>query len=144
MLVFSLQTQASHLMGGQITSKNIGGLTYEVTLTLYRDTLGIPMYPTEDIYYQDSLGSSTIALHTLSYTNVISIGNGVEKYEYIDTITFPVSGRYRAWTANCCRNAAIINIPNASSYGMYLDVDIFADNTNSSPVFLNEPITVAQ
>lgn len=144
MLVFSLQTQASHLMGGQITSKNIGGLTYEVTLTLYRDTLGIPMYPTEDIYYQDSLGSSTIALHTLPYTNVISIGNGVEKYEYIDTITFPVSGRYRAWTANCCRNAAIINIPNASSYGMYLDVDIFADNTNSSPVFLNEPITVAQ
>jgi hypothetical protein len=131
-------------MGGQITSKNIGGLTYEVTLTLYRDTLGIPMYPTEDIYYQDSLGSSTIALHTLSYTNVISIGNGVEKYEYIDTITFPVSGRYKAWTANCCRNAAIINIPNASSYGMYLDVDIFADNTNSSPVFLNEPITVAQ
>ena len=27
---------------------------------------------------------------------------------------------------------------------MYLDVDIYADNTNSSPVFLNEPITVAQ
>lgn len=142
MLLFTLQTQASHLMGGQMTSRNIGGLTYEVTLTLYRDTLGIPMYATEDIHYND-LVSFTV-LHTLPYTNMINIGNGVEKYEYIDTITFPTPGKYRAYTENCCRNAAIINIPNAGGYGMYLDVDIYADSTNSSPVFLNEPITVAQ
>ena len=142
--VFTLQTQATHLMGGQITSKNIGGLTYQVTLTLYRDTLGISMYPTEDIYYQDSLGITTIAMHTLSYTNMYPLGNGVEKYEYIDTITFPVVGRYEVWTSNGNRNAAIINIPNANFFGMYLDVTIYADSTNSSPVFLNDPTTVAQ
>ena len=57
----TIQMQASHLMGGQMTSKNIGGLTYEVTLTLYRDTLGIPMYQTETINYLDSNGVFTFS-----------------------------------------------------------------------------------
>ena len=88
MLVFSLQTQASHLMGGQITSKNIGGLTYEVTLTLYRDTLGIPMYPTETIMYLDSSGG-VLSTHVRPYdTVVVNIGNGVERYRFVDTVTF--------------------------------------------------------
>lgn len=143
-LLTVMTTNASHLMGGQITSRNIGGLTYEVTLTLYRDTVGIPMYLTETINYQDSLGVSIIASHTLPINNMVNIGNGVERYQFIDTITFPNAGNYRAYYTNCCRNAAILNIPNASSYGLYLDVDIFADSTNSSPVFLNEPITIAQ
>ena len=127
LVVFSLQTQASHLMGGQITSKNIGGLTYEVTLTLYRDTLGIPMYTSETINYLDSTGG-ILASHIRTYdTNIVNIGNGVERYQFIDTITFFVPGTYKAYYTNCCRNAAIINIPNASGFGMYLDVNIFAD-----------------
>lgn len=143
-LFSALQSNATHLMGGQITSKNIGGLNYEVTLTLYRDTLGIPMYSTETIGYLDSSGV-ILTSHTIPYdTNIVHIGNGVERYQFIDTIAFATSGKYKAFYTNCCRNAAILNIPNASAYGMYLDVDILVDSTNSSPVFLNEPITVAQ
>ena len=37
MLAFGF-ANASHLMGGNITSRNIGGLTYETTLTAFRDT----------------------------------------------------------------------------------------------------------
>jgi len=147
-VVFTLQTQASHLMGGQMTSKNIGGLTYEITLTLYRDTLGIPMSATQIIAYTDSTGNyvNTFPSHTINYDSslTINIGNGVERYIFKDTVTFPYIGKFRASMENCCRNAAILNLPNPSSNSLWLDVDIAADPSNSSPVFLNEPITVAQ
>jgi hypothetical protein len=145
--VFSIQTQASHLMGGQITTSQNSGLYYLVKLTLYRDSLGIPMSPTQQITYTDSTGNFIIATHTVSYvigSFPVNIGNGVERYEFQDTITFPYAGKFKAFTSNCCRNAAILNLPNPSSNSLWLDVDITADPSNSSPVFLNEPITVAQ
>jgi len=146
--LLGIQTQASHLMGGQITSKNIGGLTYEITLTLYRDTLGIPMSSTQIIAYTDSTGNyvNTFPSHTINYDSSLTtnIGNGVERYVFKDTVTFPYVGKFRAEMENCCRNAAILNLPNPSSNSLWLDVDISADPSNSSPVFLNEPITVAQ
>jgi len=146
--ILGIQTQASHLMGGQITSKNIGGLTYEITLTLYRDTLGIPMSATQIIAYTDSTGNyvNTFPSHTINYDSSLTtnIGNGVERYVFKDTVTFPYVGKFRAEMENCCRNAAILNLPNPSQNSLWLDVDITADPSNSSPVFLNEPITVAQ
>ena len=33
-------------MGGQIVATNLGGYEYEIKLTAYRDTMGIPMSPT--------------------------------------------------------------------------------------------------
>ena len=145
-VLFTLQTQASHLMGGQITSRNLGGLYYEVTLTLYRDSLGIPMGTQQIITYTDSTGNFTIAQHFVNYDTTLTtnIGNGVERYVFVDTITFPFVGKFKASMNNCCRNAAILNLPNPSTNSLYLDVDITADPSNSSPVFLNEPITVAQ
>lgn len=143
-VLFTLQTQASHLMGGQITSRNLGGLYYQVTLNLYRDTLGIPMSTNQTITYTDSTGNFVIATHTVGYIFNGHIGNGVEKYTFTDTITFPFVGKFKAYASNCCRNASILNLPNPSGNSLYLDVDIFADPSNSSPTFLNEPITVAQ
>jgi hypothetical protein len=145
-LLTMLQTQASHLMGGQITSQNTGGLSYQLTLTLYRDSLGIPMSTYQQITYTDSTGNFVIGSHTVTYDSALTanIGNGVERYVFIDTITFPFSGKFKAFASNCCRNAAILNLPNPGSNSLWLDVDIYADPSNSSPVFLNEPITVAQ
>jgi len=133
-------------MGGQITSRNLGGLYYEVTLTLYRDSLGIPMSTYQQITYTDTTGNFVITQHTVNYDSTLTanIGNGVERYVFVDTITFPFVGKFKASMNNCCRNAAILNLPNPSTNSLYLDVDITADPSNSSPVFLNEPITVAQ
>ena len=44
--LISLSTYATHLMGGQIVATNIGGYDYEIKLTAYRDTIGIPMATT--------------------------------------------------------------------------------------------------
>ena len=144
MTFMSLYSSASHLMGGQITARNIGGLTYEVTLTLYRDTLGIPMYTTANVEYFDSL-SMPIMTRIVLVGAPTAIGNGVEKYAYVDTVTFPYAGEFHAQFSDCCRNAAIMNIGSGAGSGsLYLDNIIYADPSNSSPVFLNDPITVAQ
>lgn len=141
-IVLSYSAQASHLMGGQMTSRNIGGLTYEVTLTLYRDTVGIPMYTTAAVNYSDTSGYDSTRI--VSVSAPFNIGNGVERYTYTDTITFPAAGNYSIWWTDCCRNAAILNMSNAGGESLYLNNTLFADSTNSSPVFLNEPITLAQ
>jgi len=141
-LLFSaIAAQASHLMGGQMTSRNIGGLTYEVTLTVYRDTLGIPVYTTANFYYSYASGGFDTS-HIVPVSPVFVFGNGVERYTYTDTIALPFTGTYDMWYDDCCRNAAILNIPAPGSF--HLANKLMADSTNSTPVFLNEPITLAQ
>ena len=130
------------MMGGQMTSRNIGGLTYEVTLTAYRDTLGIPIGTIDQFNYTETGGALWSAIHSVPITNMTVFGNGVEEYTYVDTITFPNGGNFELWFDECCRNAAILNIVN--NFSFYLNNKIFVDPTNSSPVFLNPPITVAQ
>jgi hypothetical protein len=144
LMLIVLQSQATHLMGGQITSqKDSSNLTHEVTLTLYRDTLGIPMPTVATITFTNNFGTFLFTSQA-PVTSVTNIGNGVEKYEFTTLVTFPYYGTFKAYYNECCRNMAIINIPNAGNYSMYLDLQIEVDSTNSSPVFLNDPITLAQ
>jgi hypothetical protein len=134
---------ASHLMGGDITSRNIGGLTYETTLTAFRDTTGIPMYPSATFTYYDASGMVVFTKNpNVSPSN--SIGNGVEMYTYIDTVTFPVAGDYKITWNDCCRNIAILNLPNPGGNSLFLDNQLMVSATNSSPMFLNLPVTLAQ
>jgi hypothetical protein len=141
--ILSLTGKATHLMGGQITSRNLGGLTYEVTLTAYRDTLGIPMYPTTLFNFSDAAATWS-QVDVVSLNGPVVFGNGVEEYTYIDTIIFPAAGSYSVWFEDCCRNCAILNIVNPCSYSFHLYNNISTDAGNSSPVFLNAPITLAQ
>lgn len=146
LIITSLQSNASHLMGGQITARNILGLTYEVTLTLYRDTLGIPISGVAQIDFIDGVTGapmSGLSLYPV-YQPMVSMGNGVEKYAYIDTVTFPYAGSFIAYFSTCCRNASILNLPQPDTRSMFLDAMIWADSTNSTPEFLNDPITLAQ
>ncbi len=135
-------SRATHLMGGQMTSLNIGGLTYEVTITAYRDTLGINMAAIATFNYSGPGSWTQTDYVHLSAPTVF--GNGVEEYTYIDTITFPASGSYSLWYEDCCRNGAILNISNPLGDSFHLYNNLWADSTNSSPVFLNPPIPIAQ
>ena len=95
--LISLSTFASHLMGGQIVATNLGGYEYEIKLTAYRDTMGIPMatYATFQIT-MDSAGvitpitTLTVLADSMSGGLVmgVSAAYGVEVYTYTDTITF--------------------------------------------------------
>ncbi len=139
-------TQASHLMGGQITAGCLGtGFDYQITLTLYRDTLGIPMYSTETVYVSsDTATGAAPDTAVQQLPPAVNFGNGVEEYTYQFNYTFPGPGDYIIYWSNCCRNGAILNLPNPSSNSMALSTIVHVDSCNSTPVFLNPPIPVAQ
>ncbi|MFM8431980.1 MAG: hypothetical protein ACKOA1_04205 [Bacteroidota bacterium] len=86
----------SHLMGGQITAAWLGtGFDYQVTMTLYRDTIGIPMYPTEDINISaDTIAGTSPVIYTINAPPAINFGNGVEEYTYQLNVSFPAAGDY--------------------------------------------------
>ena len=144
LLVFLISTSfsnASHLMGGQMTSRNIGGLTYEVTLTVYRDVTGVLIAPTVDFHFEEVGGAWTI-INSVAVSPAFNFGNGVEEYTYVTVVTFPQSGSFNLWYEDCCRNGALLNVSPNEAFHLYNN--LWADSTNSSPVFLNPPITLAQ
>ena len=143
-LFVSEAAQSSHLMGGQITARQISGLTYEVTMTLYRDTYGIPIGTTGVIRYENAdILTPWTASHTVPNVGAPFI-NATEEYVYIDSVTFPRNGTFTVSYSSCCRNAAILNGPNGgSSFYLHTTFEVNSANPNSTPVFLNKPITVA-
>lgn len=145
-LLSGLSTYASHLMGGQITASWLGtGYDYQITMTLYRDTVGIPMYPSENILISaDTATGSNPTTDTIAVPAAVNFGNGVEEYTYQFNYTFPASGDYVIYWDNCCRNAAILNLNNPGSNSMLLYTKLHVDSANSTPVFLNPPIPIAQ
>ncbi len=144
-LLIGSSSYASHLMGGQITAKQINGLQYQVKLVAYRDTLGIPMYSTATFNYSDNASSWKIS-SIKPHGGAVVLINGVEEYTYTDTINFPAAGSYTVKWDECCRNAAIINMSNPGAESFYLNTIVAVDSvsSNSTPVFLNPPVTLAQ
>jgi hypothetical protein len=130
-------------MGGEIVAQQINGYQYQILMTVYRDTAGIPMQTTAQFNITDSAGTNVTTLNT-PYDSVIS-GNtlpmypyGVEVYFFIDTITFSNSGTYTIGWSNCCRNGAIQNITQPLGQSMFLQtqVTVFDTVNNSTPWFL--------
>ena len=137
---------SSHLMGGQITAAWLGtGNDYQITMTLYRDTVGIPMYSSEYIMISsDTATGANPTTDTVPVPAAVNFGNGVEEYTYQFNYSFPGVGDYVIYWDNCCRNAAILNLPNPGSNSMLLYTRVHVDSANSTPVFLNPPIPIAQ
>ena len=146
---------ATHLMGGELIVQNDQPGDYEILLTLYRDTLGIPMQTTQNIEIYNSSGSvvTTIAcnLDLNAFHPVFGLQNGsvlpffpygVEVYFFTASFQCAIPGEYTASWDNCCRNSAIINLPNASSTDMKLFTNFTVDlvNSYSTPFFMVSPV----
>ncbi|MBK9544080.1 MAG: PKD domain-containing protein [Bacteroidetes bacterium] len=152
---------ASHSMGADLTYRCLGGNSYEVSLSFYRDCVGIQADPFADIIYSSSCyGSFNATLYPIagtgqeispicsSDTTTCSGGSftGIQEYVYTGIITLP--GPCADWNFSynlCCRNLAITNINNPGSTLMYIFATL--DNTiapcNNSPVFSNKPVPFA-
>lgn len=139
--------KATHLMGSQIVSTHISGYTYQIKLTTYRDTLGIPMATSAD-FHINGIGNAFNT--TISTGQDANSGNlmplypyGVEIYYFTDTVTFPDTGTYEITWSNCCRNHAILNMTTPGSEELFLrNVITVTDSStpNSSPLFLVPPV----
>jgi hypothetical protein len=145
LIIVALSGFASHLMGGQITATQISGLTYQVELTLYRDILGINVSNSETVHLKHTTTGNTYTT-VGNHAGAVNLVNGVEEYLYVMAYTFPTTGLYEIRWSSCCRNAAIINSSQPGAEGMVLVNMLLVDTLtgNSSPVFLNPPVVLAQ
>ena len=142
-------------MGGELIVQNDQPGDYEILLTLYRDTLGIPMQTTQNIEIYNSSGSvvTTIScnLDLNAFHPVFGLQNGsvlpffpygVEVYFFTASFQCSIPGEYKASWDNCCRNSAIINLPNATSADMKLFTNFTVDlvDSYSTPFFMVSPV----
>ncbi len=135
---------ASHMMGGQITVEHVSGMDYRVVYTAYRDMTGVPISTIASFSFVDSISGNSFNVSIPYDTAVTVLVPGVEEYVYEAIVTFPNTGSWYVSYEECCRNAAILNMtmPGGESHHFYSIVLI--DSANSTPVFLNPPIVLAQ
>lgn len=158
--IFALasSSEASHIVSADLTYECTGGLTYEVTLKLYRDCGGLALGPFEVINYRsDSCSTNTNLIMFLdtSYevsqvcdsllpsTNCNPSGYlpGIEVYIYTNTIT--LSGYCPDWRFTydeCCRSTAIDNLSSGFRFFTQTTLNNKGGKCNNSPVFKSIPI----
>lgn len=160
LLITSNKARATHAMGSDLTYRCLGGDTYEITLTIYRDCVGSALTPTQNIEIQSA---SCGVPNFISRANRVSIVElsplcpaqqplstcnggplpGVEEHKYSFIYTFPqqCTDWQISWQL-CCRNFAITNSVINTNTRMY--IESFLDNSsvtcNSSPTFTVPPV----
>jgi PKD repeat protein len=163
LLVLSMQTFASHIVGGEFTYKCIGVNRYEFTLNLYRDCLppsqggGNPAALNEDdpafitifngntFYRVDSIPASSSITVPVNFSNDC-INNPpntcINRLQFRYSVTLPASpSGYTILSQRCCRNGSINNISNPGNTGATYQCKIPPSNVacNNSADFLNYP-----
>ncbi|MEL6674322.1 MAG: gliding motility-associated C-terminal domain-containing protein [Bacteroidota bacterium] len=157
---FHQHARATHAMGSDLTYRCLGGNTYEVTLTIYRDCIGSNLTPQQNIaFYSDSCGVATYILKA-NRTSITELSPlcpaqqpfstckggplpGVEEHVYKLTTTLTQScPDWRLSWQLCCRNYAITNSVITPSTRMY--IESFLNNRdvtcNNSPFFTTPPV----
>ena len=143
-LLLSKTAFGSHSMGSDLTYQCLGGNSYEITLSFYRDCAGIDADTGAFIVFQSScFPADSVEIFQIPGTGQeISPAcaaqattcnggtfTGIQEYIYRGIITLP--GPCTDWNISynlCCRNAAITNIQDPSNTQMYIYATL--DNTN--------------
>lgn len=155
-LLFTAPTlQATHIVGGEIYYRCLGGNQYEITMKIYRDCyLGQAGFDDPAylfVYEGNNLYTTLSASPTI--TNIpIVIDNPclvappnvcVEEGVYVFNTTLPASAiGYDLVYQRCCRNNSIDNLQNPGTQGATYWQHIPGSNLatcNSSPYFANFP-----
>ncbi len=154
-LLVSLDTKASHIIGGEIIATKIAPETYEVKLLLYRDCTSFTGFDdpahfslfnaiTNEFISNFAVYSpliENIEIDSICYDTLPDIC--VERATYVTTIVIPdLADGYLLVYQRCCRNADIINIvtPDDVGFTVYQKIPgtlVVADN--NSPAFNNYP-----
>lgn len=160
MLIFKTShVQASHAQGADISYQCLGGNTYQITVSFYRDCAGVgaPGSVTVDINSASCGENFSATLIPVAGTgqevtsicasmNTTCSGGtypGVQEYQYTGTVTLPAACSDWVFSFSlCCRNAAISTITTPGSEDIYVEAHL--DNLNypcnNSPVFSNPPV----
>lgn len=153
------KTHASHAMGADLTYECLGGNTYKLRLSFYRDCIGInaPTNVFINITSQSCGQSLGVTCYPIPGTgqevtpicpSALSTCNGgnftgIQEYIYEGIITLPMQCPDWHFSYDlCCRNAAITTIttPGTSTFHIFADLNNTISPCNSSPTFSNKPV----
>ncbi|MCX6291862.1 MAG: PKD domain-containing protein [Bacteroidetes bacterium] len=158
-VIFVQETKASHSMGADLTYQSLGGNTYKITLSFYRDCIGIPA-PTNPFvninsascgqslgvtcYPRPGTGQEITPACSSSVTTCNGGSfTGIQEWVYDGIITLPMQCTDWVFSYNlCCRNAAITTIttPGSSTFYIYATLNNTVSPYNNSPTFSNKPV----
>ncbi|SVE04528.1 uncharacterized protein METZ01_LOCUS457382, partial [marine metagenome] len=138
----ALQLKATHNRAGEITYKQIGPLTFEITLITFTDPSTPAHQQRTELYFAFSDNTQD----TFPRISETLVGNNISRNEYVGVHTFPSVGTYIIAMEDPNRNAGIVNIPNSVDVSFYLESILMINpliGNNSSPILLNSPIDKA-
>ena len=157
--ILPFTANATHIVGGEIGYRCLGGNQYEITLRVFRDCFNAdPTALFDDpgiigVYASNGLRLSNISLRPIGndtlregldscYTSFIN-GVCVHTTVYRSVITLnPRVGGYHFVYQRCCRNTTISNIVNPTEAGATYDIlltEAAMGKCNSSPVVNSWP-----
>jgi len=158
LFMYSPAAVAAHLVGGEISYECIGGNTFRITLTIYRDCYSsgadfdnpasITIFNAAgnvvddyNLYFPD-VEQLPITTEGLCLETVPDVC--VERGIYQRNINLPPNaGGYQIVYQRCCRNSTIVNIADpdgtGSTYVATVPPSALGPCNNSSPVFNNFP-----
>ena len=151
-LVLLPTVRATHVMGSDLGYRHVGGSSYLVTLTVFRDCGGIQLAPWQvleltssscSIAYQDTLlfhASTQIGPDCSGMSSTCQGGAfpGLELAVFQDTIDLPAAcADWELTWSQCCRNASIMNLQDPGIHGARnrAMLDNLNAPSNTSPVF---------
>ncbi len=166
-LIFSSQTFATHIVGGEMNYRCLGNQQFEVILTVYRDCYyGVPFFDNPASVGVFNAGGGLVTNLLIPFVEddtlkpilsgecfIVPPNACVHTTTYRSVVTLPVSpGGYTLAYQRCCRNQTILNIEKPDSTGATFSIFISENallDCNSSPTFkewppiyicVNEPI----
>jgi len=159
MMALTQESKASHAMGADLTYSCIGGNSYRVRVTFYRDCIGISAPANVNVAVNSaSCGQSLNVICTPipgtgqevtpmcpSAQSTCSGGTftGIQEWIYEGVINLPMQCPDWIFSYSlCCRNAAIntITSPGSSTFYIYATLNNTISPCNSSPTFSNKPV----
>lgn len=162
MIFLSVDAKASHAMGADLTYECLGGNTYRIRVSFYRDCIGINAPNTVLVNVRSvtcgqnltvtcnpipGTGQEVTPLCTTAVSSCNGgIFTGIQEWVYEGIITLPMQCSDWVFSYNlCCRNAAITNIanPNSSTFYIYATLNNLIVQCNNSPTFSNKPVPFA-
>jgi gliding motility-associated-like protein len=152
------QAKASHIAGGDLSYVCLGNNQYQINLNLFVDCLGFDPGNIQTINFNSPCGSTTTSVNALnpggteiSQLCPTQINNstcnggslpGMWVFHYTGTVTLaPCNSWTMSWEV-CCRNNAVLNLTNASSFGSYIAANLnnATNACDNSPSFNAQPI----
>ena len=150
--------KATHFAGSDLTYTCLGGNTYQITFTFYRDCSGANADQQMNTSFSCSMNSSlsfSVPLQRVPGTGQeitpgcsavptsCSSGSnyGIQEYVFQGTVTLPPCNSWTISCGSCCRNT-VSTVTGQGSWTMLATLNNLDAPCNSSPSFSNKPVAV--